>query len=297
MRHRIFTIITALSCATGSAQDTLNHGGTRIIETTIDAKTYPCFFLSDGRLRQARYVIDSESVYSKYKENFRKHCDFPVIDFNKHTLLGIYAGGNNYCNVAYRTHVEDDQANARYVFTLTVIQNGFCKRAVRWRWHWVVVPRPPESYRVEFEVNRIREKVRTSKSETQESASDIDQTHVSGSINGSDCSDLTPGKSGIHGKTVSGPTRPVNISGDTTDAYVPCQGAGIVRRAKDNKEVARFTSDPDGKFRVSLPPGKYIIEPLLLDKKPWPRPDSPFAVTIVANQSVEIRIKYDTGIR
>jgi hypothetical protein len=206
----------------------------------------------------------------------------------------MYGGGNNYCNVAYFRHVENDKANVRYIFTLTVLQQGFCKRAVRWQWHWVLVPRLPESYEVEFKVNRIRDTIKTSQNEKPVSPSSIDRTYPCKSITGSL---HTRGQSGVYGKIVLGPTRPVNSEGDTTDAYTPFQSAGVVKRATGNKEVARYTSDVNGEFRISLPPGKYVIEPLPVNKKKWPRPDSPCVVAVEANHSLEIKIQYDTGIR
>ena len=294
LRYIILIIFAALYSSPCAAQHESMNRNPGIVQMVIDAKAYPCFDAYEGRPRQTEYVIDSESDYRRYKESFQKHCDFSDIDFDKHTLLGMYGGGNNYCSVEYFRHVEDDQANARYIFTLTVLQKGFCKRAVRWHWHWVLVPRIPESYEVEFKVDRIREKSKTSEKEKPVSPSSIDRSYPCRSITGTT---FTPGQSGVYGKTVSGPTRPVNSEDDTTEAYMPFRASGVVKRVSDNKEAGRFTSDVNGEFRVSLSPGKYVIESLPINNKPWPRPDSPCVVVIKENYSVEIRIQYDTGIR
>jgi len=294
MRYLIFIASAALYPALCAAQDESTQEDTGIIEAIIDAKAYPCFDAYEGKPRQAEYVIDSDSDYRQYKEFLQKPCDFPDVDFNKHTLLGMYGGGNNYCNVEYFRNVEIDKANSRYVFTLTVLQKGFCKRAVRWHWHWVLVPRLPESYEVQFKENRIRDKSTASEKATPVSPSNNDRTNQCKSISGSI---VTPGQSGIYGKTVRGPNRPVNSESDTTDPYTPFPATGVIKTVTDNKEVARFTSDVNGEFRVSLPPGKYVIEPLPVNNKRWPRPDSPCVVAVDPNHSVEIKIQYDTGIR
>ncbi len=294
MRYSFLIIIPALYSAPCPAQHELATRDPGIIESVPDTRAYPCFDVYEGKPAQTQYVIDSESAYQRYKENFSKPCDFPEIDFEMHTLLGMYGGGNNYCDVEYFMHVENDKAHARYIFTLTVNQKGFCKMAVRWHWHWVLVPRLPESYEVEFKVNRVRDAVATPGNEKPKPASEIRPAPECKSITGYSS---TPGESGISGKIVKGPTRPVNRDGDATDSYMPFQAGLIIKRARDKKQIARFNSDARGEFRVSLRPGTYIVEPLRADKKQWPRPDAPCPVTVKANTYVEIRIAYDTGIR
>lgn len=157
MRHILLSILAGMISFAVAGQNVTAKQGMSIIETIFDAKTFPCFDLQErGRPRQSKYVIDSERAYDDYKERFGKHCDFPDIDFRKHVLLGIYGGGNNYCNAEHRLSVEDDRVRERYVYTLTVTEQGFCKMAVRWHWYWVLVPRLPESYSVQFKVYRVR---------------------------------------------------------------------------------------------------------------------------------------------
>ncbi|HEX8038260.1 MAG TPA: hypothetical protein VF490_03895 [Chryseosolibacter sp.] len=239
-------------------------------------------------------MIDSETAYRRYKESFTKPCDFPDIDFEKQTLLGMFGGGNNYCNVEYFRHVENDKAHARYIFTLTVNEKGFCKMAIRWHWHWVLVPRLPESYEVEFKVNRVRDAVISPGNEKPKPPPEIRPANECPSITGYSS---TPGTSGISGKVVKGPVRPVNRDSDTTDSYSPFRAAVVIKRASDKKQIGRINSDDRGEFRVPLRPGTYIVEPLPVDKKQWPHPDPPCIVTVKANSHVEIRFKYDTGIR
>jgi len=292
MKYAVLIICAALSATTCPAQHDLANAG--IIETVIDVRKYPCFDLYEGKPAQAEYVIDSVDDYLRYQESVGKKCDFPDIDFDKHTLLGMFGGGNNYCSVEYFKNVKSDQTNGVYLFTVNVLEKGFCKRAVRWHWHWVLVPKLPESYEVVFKINRIRDKEQASQQEKPDAATKPSRAYPCKTIVGTVS---TPRLSGVSGKTVAGPNRPVNIDGDITDPYTPIQASGIVKRATDNKEVARFKSDLNGEFRVSLRPGEYIFEPLPVNKKAWPRPRPACAVTVKANESVQIRIEYDTGMR
>ena len=293
MKNCILTIFAALSLAPCPGQDGSAARGAGIIERIMDEKTYPCLHRYAESPHPKEYVIDSEEVYRRYKSKLATPCDLPDIDFNKHTLLGMHAGGNNYCSVEYRKHVEDDRTSQRFIFIVTVMQEGFCKRAVRWHWHWVIVPRLPASYRVEFKVNRIRNQAKASGNRKNESTQENSLANCS--LAGRPV--FTPGKSGISGKTVAGPNRPVNTEGDTTDSYVPYRSAGVIRRAADNKVVFRYSADADGEFWVPLPPGKYRINPQPSNNGPWPRPGAPCDVVVQPDHYVDIILRYDTGIR
>lgn len=290
MKHLVLAICATLYVATCHAQHDLTNAG--IIETVIDVGKYPCFDLYERKPAKPEYVIDSKDAYRQYQESVGNECDFPDVDFTRHTLLGMFGGGNNYCSVEYFRNVTKDQASAAYVFTLNVLERGFCKRAVRWHWHWVLVPKLPQFYEVAFKVNRIRDKA--SQPEQPVSATKPSQVYPCKAVISTVS---TPRQSSVYGKVVAGPNRPVNVDGDTTDPYTPIQASCIVRSATDDKVVAKFSSDLNGEFRVSLRPGQYRFEPLPINKKPWPRPRSTCAVTVRAHEAVEIRIEYDTGIR
>lgn len=294
MRYSLLIIVPALYSAPCHAQRERSTSDTGIIQSVIDTKAYPCFDVYEAKPAQTQYVIDSETAYRRYQENFTGPCAFPDIDFEKKTLLGMFGGGNNYCNVEYFRRVENDNVHTRYIFTLTVNEKGFCKRAVRWHWHWVLVPRLPESYEVEFKVNRVRDAVTSAGNEQPKPPPEVRPQNQCQNITGYSS---TPGKSGISGKVVTGPRRPVNRDGDPTDAYMPLQADLLIRRAADRKTILRLRSNASGEFTASLRPGAYVVEPLPVDKKKWPRPDPPCVVTVQANCYAEIRIRYDTGIR
>ena len=67
----------------------------------------------------------------------------------------------------------------------------------------------------------------------------------------------------------------------------------IIRSRDGQKEVTRIIADKDGNYRLTLPPGEYMLDvqrPSHLRAKP-----QPFAV--VSNQTVRVDMDIDTGIR
>ncbi|PYL64320.1 MAG: hypothetical protein DMF25_07445 [Verrucomicrobia bacterium] len=67
----------------------------------------------------------------------------------------------------------------------------------------------------------------------------------------------------------------------------------IIRSRDGQKEVTRVIADKDGNYRLTLPPGEYMLDvqrPSHLRAKP-----QPFAV--VSNQTVRVDMDIDTGIR
>lgn len=103
--------------------------------------------------------------------------------------------------------------------------------------------------------------------------------------------------SGVEGIVKLGPTCPVESTPGANDP-VPCvtpYSANLVVLDGENAVVARVTSAADGKFRVDLPPGDYVVAPATgTDSYPIANPVS---VTVVAGQYAHVEINYDTGIR
>jgi hypothetical protein len=70
----------------------------------------------------------------------------------------------------------------------------------------------------------------------------------------------------------------------------------VILSQDSKKEIARVTADENGKYRVTLPPGDYLLD---VQRR---RPKSPFRVkpqhfTVVSNQTVHVDMAIDTGIR
>jgi hypothetical protein len=101
--------------------------------------------------------------------------------------------------------------------------------------------------------------------------------------------------SGIEGQVSFGPISPVVRPGirPGTVNYRPYQ-ATITILDEEGQTVTRCQSDMDGKFRVSLKPGRYTLIP----ESPGPRPHAPKqAVTVSEGEFIQVRVNYDSGIR
>ena len=103
--------------------------------------------------------------------------------------------------------------------------------------------------------------------------------------------------SGIAGRVVAGPTCPVErVPPDPRCAPRPLAARLRIRRTGGSTgRVVR--SGSDGRFRVSLRPGRYILTPLAQPGSPFPRPGPAQTVTVRAGLFTRVTVTYDTGIR
>jgi len=99
--------------------------------------------------------------------------------------------------------------------------------------------------------------------------------------------------SGIYGNITLGPINPVEREGEENTK--PYQAAISIKNQSGTREIERFTSDKDGRFKVFLKPGTYLVDPLP-GGSPFPFA-KPQAVTVESNKFIELNIMYDTGIR
>lgn len=70
----------------------------------------------------------------------------------------------------------------------------------------------------------------------------------------------------------------------------------IILSQDGKKEIARVTADENGKFRVALPPGDYVLDVQGRQPKGHVRA-KPQRFTITSNQIVSVDMYIDTGIR
>ena len=70
----------------------------------------------------------------------------------------------------------------------------------------------------------------------------------------------------------------------------------IILSGDEKKEVARVTADENGKFRVALPPGDYLLDVQGRLPKGHVRA-KPQRFTVVSHKTVRIDMDIDTGIR
>ena len=70
----------------------------------------------------------------------------------------------------------------------------------------------------------------------------------------------------------------------------------IILSPGGKKEIARVTADENGKFRVALPPGDYVLDVQGRQPKGHVRA-KPQRFTIASNQTAHVDMYIDTGIR
>ncbi len=107
--------------------------------------------------------------------------------------------------------------------------------------------------------------------------------------------DQTQSECGIEGEAVIGPVRPVIRLSNPTPNTAPYQTTLVVVTAKEGREVRRFETGSDGKFRVKLPPGEYIIKPVAQGKIGGRAGEE--QVVVSAGKFTHVRITFDSGMR
>ena len=101
-------------------------------------------------------------------------------------------------------------------------------------------------------------------------------------------------ESGVEGLVLIGPTCPAAQSG--TECLDQPFEANLTILDLDGEEVAQGKSGADGIYRISLPPGEYVLVP------EQPIPDippfaSPIEFEVEPGEYVELDILYDSGVR
>lgn len=102
--------------------------------------------------------------------------------------------------------------------------------------------------------------------------------------------------SGIEGQALIGPTCPVARAGDPNCADRPYRVALTVK-TPDGLEVAHFSTDAQGRFRVVLEPGRYVIKAVSARRmRVVPElPDD--LVTVSAGRFTALKLVFDSGRR
>ena len=108
----------------------------------------------------------------------------------------------------------------------------------------------------------------------------------------------TPGPEPRSGTGIDGAITVGPIHGGPSRAGVPdskpLANVGFVVK-RDNDVVASFSTDAQGRFRVSLPPGHYTVS--RTDGQPKLGRCGPFDVDVVATQMTPVNWSCDTGMR
>ena len=99
---------------------------------------------------------------------------------------------------------------------------------------------------------------------------------------------------GIEGVVTFSPIRPGPIKkGSEVPNVAPLPNA-VFSVANDKSTVTSFTTDGQGRFRVSLSPGHYVVS---LAENPFPRPCGPFEIDVESGKMIKLEWRCDSGMR
>jgi hypothetical protein len=99
---------------------------------------------------------------------------------------------------------------------------------------------------------------------------------------------------GIQGVITVRPTRPRPIrAGSELPDAAPLSNASFTITS-ENGSVRSFTTDTEGRFRVLLKPGHYVVS---LAENRFPRPCGPFEVDVLPGKMTDVQWRCDSGMR
>ena len=102
----------------------------------------------------------------------------------------------------------------------------------------------------------------------------------------------TPADSGVEGQVFIGPTCPVAQAGqDCSDK--PYQ-ATLTVNSPNGRKIAQVQTDEQGRFKIPLAPGEYILHPESPNVMPFA---SEQTFVVAAGRFTQITVNYDSGIR
>ena len=98
--------------------------------------------------------------------------------------------------------------------------------------------------------------------------------------------------SGVEGQVLIGPMCPVVQEGQECPDQ-PYQAALTVN-SLDGRKIAQVQTDEEGRFKIPLEPGEYILHPESPNVMPYA---SEQTLTVEADKFTQIVVNYDSGIR
>ena len=102
----------------------------------------------------------------------------------------------------------------------------------------------------------------------------------------------TPTDSGIEGQVLIGPMCPVVQEGQECPDQ-PYQ-ATLTVNSPEGRKIVQIQTDKDGRFKIPLAPGEYVLHPESPNVMPFASEQS---LTVEAGKFTEIVVNYDSGIR
>ena len=104
-----------------------------------------------------------------------------------------------------------------------------------------------------------------------------------------------PSDAGIEGLVRIGPVSPI-IGEGTPSTEMPFEATIIIKESETGREMATVRAGLDGKFRATLSPGQYVLEPQSPNPGAPPYAE-PLTVTLKPGQFSYVEILYESGMR
>jgi len=105
--------------------------------------------------------------------------------------------------------------------------------------------------------------------------------------------DPSGAETGFEGVITISPAQPGPTRADAPGSQPLANAAFVVENEKG--EVASFTTDDQGRFRTSVPPGHYKVS--IKGKRPGIGRFGPFEVDVVPGKMARVQWECDSGIR
>jgi hypothetical protein len=99
---------------------------------------------------------------------------------------------------------------------------------------------------------------------------------------------------GIEGVVTVSPIRPGPTRKGSESPNVAPLPSAVFSVANEKGTVTSFTTDNEGRFRLSLSPGHYVVS---LAENRFPRPCGPFEIDIESGKMTKVEWRCDSGMR
>lgn len=106
---------------------------------------------------ETEFIIKNDSIFNqlieKHTDEIELLCinnDIPSIDFKKYSLLGKFTEADGKIRY-YERSVTEDRVNKKYIYSIIIHAKGF-RKILAIDYNWVLVPKIPDNYTVEFKV-------------------------------------------------------------------------------------------------------------------------------------------------
>jgi hypothetical protein len=104
--------------------------------------------------------------------------------------------------------------------------------------------------------------------------------------------EAAPADSGLEGQVFLGPVCPLVTPGQECPDQ-PYQ-AMLTVNSSDGRTITRVQTDQQGRFRLALQPGQYVLHPESTNAMPYTGDQ---AFTVAAGRFTQLFVTYDSGIR